>query len=96
MSPGADAPRLVAEVRDNLDLLSQKVESLTKTVERMGKKVDSCENTSKAAEEGVRALQAPIQEATSGLASIRQVGAGGGPGRRGGAGRVWAGVAGVW
>ncbi|KAG2449858.1 hypothetical protein HYH02_005381 [Chlamydomonas schloesseri] len=73
VSPGADAPRLFAEVRDNLDLLSQKVEALTKTVERMGKKVESCESTSKAAEEGVRALQAPIQEATSGLASVRQV-----------------------
>ncbi len=45
------------EVRDNLDLLTQRVEQLTKSVERATKRIDSAEAGAKAAEEAARAVQ---------------------------------------
>lgn len=60
VAPGADAPRLVAEVRDNLDLLTQRVEQLTKSVERATKRIDSAEAGARAAEEAARAVQVGV------------------------------------
>ncbi|PNH02798.1 hypothetical protein TSOC_011202 [Tetrabaena socialis] len=71
VAPGADAARQVSEVRDSLELLTNRVEALGKGIERATKRVESAEAVARAADEQVRTLSAPVTECNSGLAALR-------------------------
>lgn len=71
VAPGAELPRVDAELKSAMETLSGKLEGFSKQVEKLTKRVDTAEASVKDCGTRVREVQAPLTEVTAGLAAMR-------------------------